>query len=722
MEIKHNHVEDMEITDVLSTNYMPYAASVIIGRALPAIDGFKPSHRKALYTMYKMGLMNQNLVKSSNAVGEIMKLHPHGDATIYETIVRMTDHNEALRYPYVKGKGSFGKHYSSEISYAHHRYTEVTLDKYCEVLFNDIDKNTVEFVDNFDNTLKEPTLLPTMYPSILTTNTDGIAVAMTSTICSFNLVEICNFTKAWINSKTKRINPLTHIKGPDFPYGGVFIDDGESLEKVLKTGRGSLKVRGKYHINKKKREIIFTEIPYTTTVEEIMKDISKNAQGNVNNKNNKMPGIREVRDDIDRKGLKFVVGYKQGYDYEEVLGQLFHYTKLEDSIHCNFNILRSDGYPKVMGVSEIIEEWYNFRVSVVENRTKHQLDKIRKDLHLMYGLMNIIDDIDKVIKIIRSSKNKDKARESIMKKYKLDEIQANYVLSIPIGNLNEEYIKGRVKNIKELEEEAEELEAILKDKDLLDKEIIKDINYVVRKYGDERRTSIMKEEDIIYYDPEDYKVDHENLIFITDDNYIKKVRLEDYDPEKENVFKEGDVVEGTFKLKDSSELICITNKENAYKIVVEDIEPSRMRDIGEYAYNLIEAENDEEIIFIFGTNDFSEEILVIYEDGTGIRIELDNYKTKTRRSCLKNSLNQESKPIYISLLEEPTNLLINLEGEGGILLDTNIIPSRKSRNPVGVRVANMKKNSKISHVEEVKNPVKLESLRVDKIPSTPIKG
>ena len=557
------NIKDEKIVDTLVTNYMPYAMSVILSRAIPEIDGFKPSHRKLLYTMYNMGLLQSGTIKSANIVGRTMQLNPHGDASIYETMIRLSRGNESLLYPYVESKGNFGKAYSKNMMYAASRYTEAKLAPISKELFEDINKNTVDFVDNYDNTMKEPTLLPVTFPSVLCNVTTGIAVGMASSIASFNLKEVCDTTIALIKNPDHEISDT--LLAPDFVGGGYIIYDKTELEKIYSTGRGSVKVRAKYTYDKSYNCIDITEIPPTTTSEAIIDKIVELVKGN------KVKELSDVRDETDLKGLRITLDLKRGIDPDKLMTKFYKLTPLEDTFSCNFNILVK-GYPKVMGVGEILKEWIEFRLECVRRRTQFTLDKKADKLHLLQGLEKILLDIDKAIKIIRETESESEVVPNLMIGFGIDKVQAEYIAEIKLRHLNKEYILKRTKDIEDLQKEIAELSSVLESKNKQKKIIISELTDVSKKYSGDRKSQILYDVDEYNADEEQSIEDYPVTLFITKEGYLNKIKSANLRMSGEQKVKEGDEVERTFECSNKDEILAFTDKFNVYKAKVDDFD------------------------------------------------------------------------------------------------------------------------------------------------------
>ena len=614
-----NHT-DMKITDTLRENYMPYAMSVIISRALPEIDGFKPSHRKLLYTMYKMNLIKGQKTKSANVVGQTMKLNPHGDGAIYETMVRLTRGNESLLHPFVDSKGNFAKHYSRDMAYAASRYTEVKLDEICNEIFKDIDKNTVDFMDNYDGTLKEPTLLPVTFPNILVNPNQGIAVGMANNVCSFNLTEVCKTTIAYL--KNPKCDISKTLLAPDFSTGAQLLYDKDAIDQIYRTGRGSVKLRSKYRHDKKNSVIEIFEIPYTTTAEAIIDKIIDLI------KLGKIKEITDIRDESDKSGLKITLDIKKSTDVGKLMSKLFKMTPLEDSFSCNFNILVGTT-PKVMGIAEILENWTNFRLDCLKRKIKYDINKLTHKLHLMEGLKKILLDIDKAIKIIRDTEKDDDVIPNLMKGFDIDEIQADFIADIKLRNLNKEYILKRINDVDDLNAELDRLDAIVNDDGEIKKIIISELKEISKKYGIDRKTEIIYEDDVEAFDDSIVIEDYNLKVFLTAGNYLKKISHVSLRSSGAHKLKEDDYMICEWDATNKSDLILFSDKQNAYKIKMHEIADCKASELGHYIPNIIETEPDEKIVFAIPTIDYSGDLLFVFENGKGARVSMKCYETKT---------------------------------------------------------------------------------------------
>ncbi len=688
-----NHT-DMKITDTLRENYMPYAMSVIISRALPEIDGFKPSHRKLLYTMYKMNLIKGQKTKSANVVGQTMKLNPHGDGAIYETMVRLTRGNESLLHPFVDSKGNFAKHYSRDMAYAASRYTEVKLDDICSEVFKDIDKNTVDFTDNYDGTLKEPTLLPVTFPNILVNPNQGIAVGMANNICSFNLAEVCKTTIAYL--KNPKCDISKTLIAPDFSTGGQLIYDKDALDQIYKTGRGSVKLRSKYRHDKKNSVIEIYEIPYTTTAEAIMDKIIDLI------KLGKVKEITDIRDESDRGGLKITLDIKKSTDVSLLMSKLYKMTSLEDSFSCNFNILIGTA-PKVMGIAEILENWTKFRLECLKRKIKYDINKLTHKLHLMEGLKQILLDIDKAIKIIRDTEKDEDVVPNLMKGFKIDEIQADFIADIKLRNLNKEYILKRIQDVDDLNKELDRLDAVLKDEGEIKKIIIDELKEISKKYGIERKTEVIYEDQVEVFDESVAIEDYNLRIFLTKGNYLKKISHVSLRSSGAHKLKEEDYMICEWDSTNKSELILISDKQNAYKIRLHEVADCKASELGHYVPNIIEMEPDEKIVYAIPTLDYHGDLLFVFENGKGARVSMKCYETKTNRKKLVNAYYGKSKLVGVKFLENDEDMVIYSSLDKVVIFNTSLMQTKTTRDTMGVALMNMKKKSTLARVEYLKD-------------------
>lgn len=703
-------VAEEKITETLEKNYMPYAMSVIISRALPEIDGFKPSHRKLLYTMYKMGLLNGARTKSANVVGQTMRLNPHGDSAIYETMVRLARGNEALLHPYVDSKGNFGKAYSRDMAYAASRYTEVKLEPICQELFRDIDKETVDFVPNYDNTMTEPTLFPVAFPSVLVNANVGIAVSMASSVCPFNLTEVCETTIALMKNPEHDI--LSTLKGPDFPGGGFLLTDEAELRKVVETGRGSFKVRAKWNYDKSGGCIEITEIPYSTTIEAVIDKIIENI------KNGKLREISYVRDETDRGGLKIAVDLKRGSDPEKVMQKLYKLTPLMDSYSCNFNILIG-GTPKVMGVREILFEWIAFREECVRRRVFFDLNKKREKLHLLEGLEKILIDIDKAIKIVRETEEEINVVPNLMTGFGIDEIQAEYVAEIKLRHLNREYILNRTKEIDSLREEIADMEETLKNPKKIKSIIVKELKETAKKYGQPRRTLFFHADEIADVDTDVEVSDDPVHLFLTESGYFKKITPQSLRMSAEHKLKENDEICRHVETTNRAELIFLTNFQQAYKAKVSSFDVCKASVMGDYIPAKLQFDEGEFVTHMIVTRDYTGQLLFVYENGKAAKIAVNSYETKTNRKKLSKAFSGKSPLAAVIELADEGNVFIRSDGRKAVLFDTSLVTQKAARDTQGVQVMTLKPKQKITEAFAVtsEQAEELKKFRIKNIPA-----
>lgn len=684
------NIKDEKIVDTLVTNYMPYAMSVILSRAIPEIDGFKPSHRKLLYTMYNMGLLQSGTIKSANIVGRTMQLNPHGDASIYETMIRLSRGNESLLYPYVESKGNFGKAYSKNMMYAASRYTEAKLAPISKELFEDINKNTVDFVDNYDNTMKEPTLLPVTFPSVLCNVTTGIAVGMASSIASFNLKEVCDTTIALIKNPDHEISDT--LLAPDFVGGGYIIYDKTELEKIYSTGRGSVKVRAKYTYDKAYNCIDITEIPPTTTSEAIIDKIVELVKGN------KVKELSDVRDETDLKGLRITLDLKRGIDPDKLMTKLYKLTPLEDTFSCNFNILVK-GYPRVMGVGEILKEWIEFRLECVCRRTQFTLDKKADKLHLLQGLEKILLDIDKAIKIIRETESESEVVPNLMIGFGIDKVQAEYIAEIKLRHLNKEYILKRTKDIEDLQKEIAELSSVLESKNKQKKIIISELTDVSKKYSGDRKSQILYDVDEYNADEEQSIEDYPVTLFITKEGYLNKIKSANLRMSGEQKVKEGDEVERTFECSNKDEILAFTDKFNVYKAKVDDFDDSKASQLGTFVASKLEMEQDEKVVYICVIREYKGYMIFAFENGKVAKVDISAYQTKTNRKKLIKAYSSKAPLAAVKYIEEDAELVLTSSNGRMLILNTGAISPKSTKDTIGVAVMTQKKKQ---HLESMR--------------------
>lgn len=677
-------VKSEVITETLKTNYMPYAMSVILSRAIPEIDGLKPSHRKLLYTMYLMGLLNGKTIKSANIVGRTMQLNPHGDASIYETMVRLSRGNESLLYPYVESKGNFGKAYSKNMMYAASRYTEAKLAPICSELFCDIDKDTVDFVDNYDNTMKEPRLLPVTFPTVLCNVTTGIAVGMASSIASFNIREVCETTIALMKNKAHVISDT--LIAPDFVGGGYVLYDKDELDKIYETGKGSVKVRAKYSYDKSYNCIDITEIPPTTTSEAVIDKIVELAKAN------KVKEISDIRDETDLKGLKITIDLKRGTDPDKLIQRLYKLTPLEDTFSCNFNVL-IDGKPGVRGVRELLNEWIRFRLNCITRRVNFSLAKKRKQLHLLKGLSKILLDIDKAIKIVRETENESDVVPNLMIGFGIDETQAEYVAEIKLRHLNREYILKRIDDIEALENEIAELEEVLSSEKKKKQIIIFELQNVIKKYDTGRKSEILYEihEDIETEEPEvaDYPV----TVFLTHGGYLKKIKTANLRMSGEQKVKEGDAVSRSVECSNKDELLVFTSKHQVYKAKLDDFPDTKASVLGEYLPGKLEMEEGETALYTAVISKYQGYMIFVFENGKLAKVDLSAYETKTNRKKLINAFSDKSPLAAAVYLEEDADIVITSQSGRNLLINTAVILPKTTKSTQGIQAMTLKKKS-----------------------------
>lgn len=694
-------VIETKITETLEKNYMPYAMSVIVSRALPEIDGFKPAHRKVLYTMYIMGLLKGIRTKSANIVGNTMHLNPHGDQAIYETMVRLARGNESLLVPFVSGKGNFGKAYSRDMAYAASRYTEAKLEEVCYELFRDIDKDTVDFINNYDATTTEPTLLPVTFPTILANNTLGIAVGMASSICSFNLAELCNTTIALLKDDQHDI--ISTMPAPDFVGGAYLLYNEKDIADIYRTGRGSVRLRAKYNYEKEGNLLEITKIPSTTTVEAIIDKIAEHV------KNGKIKEINDIRDETDLNGLKLTIDIKRGQDPDKLMQKLFRITPLEDSFSCNFNILIS-GMPRVMGVQEILTEWIAFRKECVRRRTFYDLTGKEKRMHLLKGLQAILLDIDKAVKIVRETGEEQEVVPNLMIGFGIDKVQADYVAEIKLRHLNREYIVKRTQEIDELAADIAKLKEILDSPSKIKKIIIEELTEIVKKYGEPRRSEIIYEVETYENDEiEDVMPDYPVTIFFTKEGYFKKITPQSLRMSGEQKLKEGDEIVVQKETLNNIELLFFTNKCQVYKCRAGDFEDSKASVMGDFIPARLSMEDGEEPVYMAITGDYAGSMLFIFENGKGAKVTMESYATKQNRKKLINAFSDKAALSHAEYLSEECELAIQTSADRLLLVNTAQIPAKQTKNTAGVNVITLKKNHKITSIRhadkmELANP------------------
>ena len=684
---------EQPITETLETNYMPYAMSVIVSRAIPEIDGFKPSHRKLLYTMLKMGLLTGARTKSANIVGQTMKLNPHGDAAIYETMVRLSAGYQALLTPFVDSKGNFGKVFSRDMSYAAPRYTEARLSAICAELFRDIDKDTVDFADNYDGSMKEPTLLPTAFPNVLVSSNLGIAVGMASQICGFNLAEVCETTVDWLRDPEHDL--LSTMPAPDFPTGGEIIYDRAQMESIYRTGRGSFKVRARWRFVEKENIIEIYEIPYTTTSEAIIDKVRELITSG------RIREINDMRDETDLSGLRLAIDLKRGADPEKLMQKLFKLTPLMDSFPCNFNILVA-GNPRVMGVGEILEEWTAWRMDCVRRRVYFDLNKKKEKLHLLKGLESILLDIDRAIEIIRGTELEADVVPNLMLGFGIDQVQAEYVAEIKLRNINREYILKRTAEIDELEREIEELESILNNRRKIKGIIIDELRQISKKYGEPRKTGIVYANEIEEYTEEQTVEDYPVTLFLSNEGYFKKITAQSLRMSGEQKYKEGDSLRVSYETTNRAEILFLTDKQQMYKAKASDFEDGKASQLGLYLPARLQMDEGENILAMLLPGDYTKHLLLIFENGKAARIELTAYETKTNRRKLVGACSDKSPVAAVFLLDEEKEIAcFSSDGRVLIFSSTQLQP-KSSRTTQGVNVMSLKAKRSLIRAQELR--------------------
>ena len=683
-------IVQQDISDTLRQNFMPYAMSVIMSRAIPEIDGFKPSHRKLLYTMYKMGLLGPTRTKSANIVGQTMKLNPHGDAAIYDTMVRLARGYEALLHPYVDSKGNFGKAYSRDMAWAAPRYTEAKLEAICKELFQDIDKDTVDFVDNYDSTMKEPTLLPATFPSVLVNANTGIAVGMASNICPFNLAEVCRTTIALLRDPEADI--FATMQAPDFPGGGQILFDRAQMENIYKTGRGSFRVRSRYSYDKSQNCIDVTQIPPTTTIEVIVERVIDLV------KQGKLKEIADIRDETGMDGLKITIDLKRGTDPDKLMQKLFKLTTLEDSFACNFNVLIA-GTPRVLGVRELLEEWTAFRVECVRRRTHFDLEKKREKLHLLQGLELILLDIDKAIRIVRETEEEAEVVPNLMMGFGIDQIQAEYVAEIKLRHLNREYILKRTQEIAELERDIAQLEGILASKAKVKGIIVKELEAVAQKYGQPRRSMILYADEVEEAEIVEEVPDYPVHLFFTKEGYFKKITPQSLRMSGEQKLKEGDEITQQLEAQNTAELLFFSNKSQVYKMKAADFADTKASVLGEYIPARAQMDEGESAAYMAVTYQYDGFMLFFFENGKVAKVEMSAYQTKQNRKKLLNAYSDKSPLTAALYVREDCEVLLTASSGRMLLFHTGLIAPKATKNTQGVQAMNLKKGQRLLRVQ-----------------------
>lgn len=679
-------VLEQPITETLEQNYMPYAMSVIISRAIPEIDGFKPSHRKLLYTMYKMGLLNGARTKSANIVGQTMRLNPHGDAAIYETMVRLSKGYDALLTPFVDSKGNFGKVYSRDMSFAASRYTEAKLSPICAEVFRDIDQDTVEFVDNYDGSMKEPSLLPTAFPNVLVSGNTGIAVGMASQICGFNLGEVCLTAIEFLQDPECDI--FATMPAPDFSTGGEIVYDRAEMEAIYNTGRGSFKVRSRWRHLPKENIIEIYEIPYSTTSEAIVDKVSELIKAG------KIKEINDMRDETDLSGLKLAIDLKRGTDPEKLMQKLFKLTPLMDSFACNFNILIA-GNPKVMGVREILGEWCAWRMECVRRRVYFDLSRKKEKLHLLKGLEQILLDIDKAISIIRNTELESEVIPNLMMGFGIDRIQAEFVAEIKLRNINREYILKRVSETEELEKAIAELEDTLKSRRKIKSIIITELKAIIKKYPSPRKTGIVYASEIGEFEETDTVEDYPVTVFLSNEGYIKKITPLSLRMSGEQKYKDGDGLKLSFEATNRSELLVFTDRQQVYKTKLSDFDDTKASSLGTYLPGRLNMDEGEKVKAVICPGDYKKNLLLFFENGKAARLDAATYETKTNRKKLINAYSDKSPLAAVFMISEEINAAVFSSDGRAVVFNTSLLQPKTSRSTQGVAVMNVKKNHRI---------------------------
>lgn len=702
-------VAQKDIVSTLEENYMPYAMSVIVSRALPEIDGFKPSHRKLLYTMYKMGLLTGGRTKSANIVGQTMRLNPHGDAAIYETMVRLARGNEALLHPYVDSKGNFGKAYSRDMAYAASRYTEAKLEPISAELFAEIDKDAVDMVPNYDNTMLEPSLFPVRFPSVLVNSNFGLAVSMASNICSFNLSEICETTIALM--KDPEHNALSTLKGPDFPGGGYIVYDEAEMEKIYRTGMGAVKVRAVYNYDPDARCIEVTQIPPTTTVEAIIDKVVELV------KDNKLREISDVRDETDLSGLRLAFDLKKGQDPDAVMNKLFRLTPLQDNFNCNFNIL-INGTPRVMGVYEILNEWTSFRRDCVRRRVSYDMQKKKEKLHLLYGLKKILLDIDYAIKLIRETDEEAEVVPNLMIGFGIDEPQAEYVAEIKLRHINREYILKRTEETDQLEKDIADMEEILGSESRVNKLIIDELKEISKKYGQPRRTMFLYDvEEQAAEVEEPVKLSNVN-IFLTREGYFKKITPQSLRMSNQHKLKENDEIVWSGEVNGGAELLFFTDKHQVYKSRCTDFEETKASVMGDYVPAKLGFDDGESIVFMAVTEDYSETLVTFFKNGKCAKVPLSGYETKTKRKKLGNAYSDLSELVAMFVIKGEADFVLKSSAGKALTFNTALVLPKTTRDTQGVQVMRLTRAELAgAYLAENSGVKDIEALRIKTIPS-----
>ncbi len=705
------NIISQKITDTLELNYMPYAMSVIVSRAIPEIDGFKPSHRKLLYTMYKMGLLKGAKIKSANVVGQTMKLNPHGDSAIYETLVRLTAGNDALLHPFIDSKGNFGKQYSRDMAYAASRYTEVKLDEICQEIFKDIDKGAVDFVYNYDNSTTEPTLFPTTFPNVLVSPNQGIAVGMSSSIASFNLQEVIDTTIAYI--KDRDCDLLETLKAPDFSMGGKLLFNEAGMRKIYETGKGSVKILSNYSYDEKNNCIEITEIPYSTNIEVIIDKIIALIKAN------KIKEITDVRDETGLNGLKLAIDVKKNTNIDMLMHKLYAQTTLSDSFSCNFNIL-INGQPQTLGVREILFNWLDFRIGCIRRVISHDLKAKGDRLEMLEGLSKIILDIDKAISIIRNTEEDKDVIPNLISGFDITKEQADYIAEIKLRNLNKEYLLKRISEKDELQKEIERLKELYNSDKLIEQQIVKELKQIAKTYGKPRRTEIITDEEVQDFTADEMIDDYGCRLFLTKEGYFKKITLVSLRGYAEQKLKDGDEIISEIETSNKSEIWFFSNKQNLYKLKVHEINECKASVLGDYLGNLLACDEDEQILYMINVKDEIEgNVIFGFENGKFASVPLSSYATKTNRKKLINAYSDKSPLVFIEYINEDTNIMCYRDTDKKMLFNSSLIPVKTTKNTQGVQVLKLKAGSIMKTANIVPEITEQEEYyRINKIPST----
>ncbi len=682
-------VLEQPITETLEQNYMPYAMSVIVSRAIPEIDGFKPSHRKLLYTMYRMNLLTGARTKSANIVGQTMRLNPHGDAAIYETMVRLSKGYEALLTPFIDSKGNFGKVYSRDMAYAASRYTEAKLSPICAELFRDISSDTVDFTDNYDGSMQEPTLLPTTFPNVLVSANMGIAVGMASNICGFNLTEVCETAIALLQDPEHNI--MSTLPGPDFPTGGELIYDQAEMESIYRTGRGSVKLRAKWRYVKEENIIEVYEIPYSTTAEAIMDKAAELIKAG------RLREVSDMRDETDLGGLKLAIDLKRGTDPNQLMQKLFRLTPLQDSFSCNFNILVG-ATPRVLGVKEILEEWTAFRIECIKRRLYFDLTKAREKLHLLLGLEKILLDIDRAIAIVRGTEKDSEVVPNLMKGFDIDEVQAEYVAEIKLRHLNRQYILERTGEIGDLKKSIADMEDTLKSNAKIKRIIIKEVSDVAKKYRRPRRTMLITEENVRSYDESQIIDDYQCSVFVTKEGYFKKITPQSLRMSSEQKYKEGDSLRRSLESANNHELLIFTDRQQVYRLKLSDVEPTKASVLGSFLPSELKMDEGETVLDMVDPGDYRGTLVLAFANGKLAHIPLEAYRTKTNRKKLLNAYSDKSPLVGLVHLTDAADLFLSVNDGRGLVVNSSLLTTKTTRNTQGVSVVTLRGRKQVDGI------------------------